>query len=337
MFKNNNIRTIAEIGQAHDGSIGMAHSYIDSLKNIGVSAVKFQIHIADAESSKKESFRKKFSYKDKTRFDYWKRIEFTKEEWAGIKKHCVKNNLEFIASPFSIEAVNLLKNIGQKTYKIASGEINNYLMIDKIISLKKEIILSSGLSNYKELDETVKKIKKEKTKLSVLQCTSSYPTNPKNIGLNIINEIKSKYKVPSGLSDHSGNTSTLLAATAIGADLLEFHVTFDKNSFGPDSKSSIEIHKVEKLIKDINFIKECINTPVNKEKTKINKKLKKIFSKSLAINKKMNKNDTIKVEDLESKKPGGEGIDAKNYKEIIGKKINKDLLKNSFINKKDLV
>lgn len=335
--KNKNIRTITEIGQAHDGSLGLAHSYIDSLKNTGVSDIKFQVHIADSESSDKEKFRKKFSYEDKTRFDYWKRIEFTKEQWLGLYNHCKKNKFNFIASPFSVDAVNLLKKIGCKTFKIASGEVNNYLMIDKIIKLKKEIILSSGLSDFKELDQTVKRIKKNKINLSVLQSTTEYPSKINNIGLNVIDEIRKRYKVPAGLSDHSGSVNTLLAASAIGAELIEFHVTFNKKSFGPDSHSSIEISKVKELINNINYINKCINSRVNKSNIKINKKLKRIFSKSLAVNKDLYKNHKIKVEDLESKKLGGIGIDAKNYKKIIGKKINKNLEKNSFLKFKDFV
>ena len=330
-YKNKNVRTIAEIGQAHDGSLGLAHSYIDSLKNTGVTDIKFQIHIAEAESSNQEKFRKKFSYQDKTRFDYWKRIEFNKEQWFGIFNHCKKNKLNFVASPFSIEAVNLLKKLGCKTFKIASGEVTNYLMIDEIIKQKKEVILSSGLSSFRELDKTVKRIKKNRLKLSILQCTSEYPTNFKSIGLNVIQEMKNRYKVPAGLSDHSGNINTLLAATAVGADLIEFHVTFSKKSFGPDSTSSIEISKVKEMIHSIDYINKCIKYKIDKSKLKINMKVKKIFSKSLAINKDLPKNHKIKFDDLESKKPGMIGIDAASYKKIIGRKLKKKLKKHSFL------
>ena len=337
MQKNKSkVKTIAEIGQAHDGSLGLAHSYIDALKNSGVDALKFQIHIAEAESSIKEKFRKKFSYKDKSRIDYWRRIEFSEKEWLELKKHCEYNKLQFIASPFSLAAVNLLKNIGQNVFKIASGEVNNYLLIDRIIQQKNEIILSSGLSNFKELDDTVKRIKRKKIKLSVLQCTSSYPTKLNNIGLNVINEIRKRYKTLSGLSDHSGNSNILLAATALGADLLEFHVTFDKKSFGPDSSSSIEVNKVGELITGIRDIKECINNPVDKNKLKTNNQLKKIFSKSMSINKDIKKNHVIKSNDLETKKPGGQGINSKDYLRIIGKKTKKMIKKNSFLKYEDL-
>ena len=102
---------IVEIGQAHDGSLGTLHSYIDAISKTRVDAVKFQTHIADAESSPQESFRVNFSYEDKTRFDYWKRMEFTFEQWLEIKKHCDEVGLEFISSPFSVAAVDLLENI----------------------------------------------------------------------------------------------------------------------------------------------------------------------------------------------------------------------------------
>tara|TARA_A100001011_G_C14281431_1_gene831770 strand:+ start:420 stop:1457 length:1038 start_codon:yes stop_codon:yes gene_type:complete len=330
-----NIRLIAEIGQAHDGSLGLAHSYIDSLKNSGVTDIKFQVHIANSESSKKEKFRKKFSYEDKTRFDYWKRIEFSKEQWHGLFNHCKKNKIHFIASPFSIEAVNLLKKIGCKTFKIASGEVNNYLMIDRIINLKKEIILSSGLSNFRELDQVVNRIKKSEVNLSIMQCTTQYPSKVDNIGLNVINEMKKRYMIPAGLSDHSGNMNTLLAASALGAELIEFHVTFSKKSFGPDSMSSIEISKVKELVENINYIYKCTKNKINKSNIKINKNLKKIFSKSLAVNKDLKKNHSIKIQDLETKKPGGMGISSKDYKKIVGKKINKNLKKNSFLKLRD--
>ena len=119
---------IAEIAQAHDGSVGILHSFIDALAATGVDAIKFQTHIAVAESSEHEPFRKKFSYVDKTRFDYWKRMEFTYEEWQEIKNHCEQVNLEFLSSPFSCAAVELLEKQRVKRYKVGSGEINNHLL-----------------------------------------------------------------------------------------------------------------------------------------------------------------------------------------------------------------
>jgi N-acetylneuraminate synthase len=129
----------------------------------------------------------------------------------------------------------------------------------------------------------------------------------------------------------------LLAATAIGAEILEFHVTFDKKSFGPDSTSSIEISKIGELIKSINYIKKCVDSKIDKKKIKINKRIKNIFSKSLAVNKNLYKNQKINIKDLETKKPGGYGIDSRDYKKVINKKINKNLDKNNFLNFKDII
>jgi N-acetylneuraminate synthase len=118
---------IAEIGQAHNGSLGMAHAYIDALAKTGIDAIKFQTHIAEAESSIHEPFRVKFSKQDATRFDYWKRMEFTLEQWKDLKAHCDDVGLEFMSSPFSNVAVDVLETVGVKRYKIGSGEVNNFL------------------------------------------------------------------------------------------------------------------------------------------------------------------------------------------------------------------
>jgi len=144
---------IAEIAQAHDGSLGIAHSFIDALKGTGVDAIKFQTHIAEAESSIFEPFRINFSYEDKTRFDYWKRMEFSFEEWKGLKEHCEQNNLEFMSTPFSNMAVDLLEGLGIKRYKVSSGDLNNFLLLEKIARTKKPIILSTGMSSFTSVNQ----------------------------------------------------------------------------------------------------------------------------------------------------------------------------------------
>ena len=138
--------TIAEIGQAHDGSLGTAHAYIDSLAKTGVNAIKFQTHIAVAESSVHEPFRVKFSQQDATRMDYWKRMEFTQDQWHGIKKHCDEVGLEFMSSPFSNAAVEVLEEVGVKRYKIGSGEVNNLLILKKIAETLKFINNQQNIS-----------------------------------------------------------------------------------------------------------------------------------------------------------------------------------------------
>lgn len=331
----NTIYYIAEIGQAHDGSLGILHSYIDALANTGVSAVKFQMHIAEAESSIHEPFRVKFSYEDATRFDYWKRMEFTLEQWKGIKKHCDEVGLDFICSPFSVMAIDWLEEIGVKYYKIGSGEVNNLLLLEKISQTNKPVIISSGMSNFSELDTTVNFLKNRNVDFSILQCTTAYPTQPEQYGLNVIKELKNRYQVKVGFSDHSSKIATNVAAVALGAEILEFHVVFNKKMFGPDAKSSLTIEEIEQLVIDCNAIQKAIQNPVDKNNNAQFKDLKSIFEKSLAINKSLPKGHILNLEDLEAKKPKGHGMDAQLFQQVIGKSLMKDLKKWDFLNIND--
>lgn len=327
---------IVEIAQAHDGSLGMLHSYIDAIAMTGANTVKFQMHIAEAESSAYEPFRVNFSYVDKTRFDYWKRMEFSEEQWLEIIKHCEEKKLNFLCSPFSVEAVNILEKLGAQRYKIASGEIQNDLMLSLIANTKKPVLISSGMSNYQELDEAVNLLKPYSRQLSVFQCTTAYPTPAEQVGINIITELKNRYQIPVGLSDHSGEIYPSLAAVALGAELIEVHAVFDKKMFGPDAKSSLTFNQLSELVKGIRFLDIAHKHPVNKddiEKYKVNKIT---FGKSLALNRNMLAGELISQEVLESKKPGDKGIPAKEFKNILGKKINKNINKGDFINYSDL-
>lgn len=327
---------IAEIGQAHEGSLGILHSYIDALAETGVNAVKFQTHIAEAESSEHEPFRVKFSYEDKTRYDYWKRMEFTLEQWSEIKNHCDEVGLEFLSSPFSNMAVDWLEELGVKKYKIGSGEITNLLMLEKIAKTGKDIILSSGMSSFEELDQTVAFLMPFRNKLSILQCTTKYPTNAKDIGLNIISELRERYALPVGLSDHSGTIYPSLAAVALGAEILEFHVVFDKRMFGPDSRSSLTIDTTKELVEGIRFLETSLENKIDKTNNSQFKELKQIFEKSLALKRDIKAGDTIKFDDLEAKKPFGYGIPAKEYKRVLGKKVKKDIAKWEFLQEDDI-
>ncbi len=330
---------IAEIGQAHDGSLGQAHSYIDALSKSNINAIKFQIHIADAESSSYEDFRVKFSYEDKTRFDYWKRMQFTTEQWKGLKQHCEDLKLDFIASPFSCQAVDLLETINNKIYKIGSGEVNNKLMIEKIAKLNRKIILSSGLSSMSELKRAVKWIHtNECNDISILQCTTNYPTKPENWGLNVIEDLKKEFKnIPIGFSDHSGTIYSGISAFLYGAEILEFHVAFDKRIFGPDSTSSLTIDEITELSYAISIIKKSLQNPLDKNSLNENNSNKIRFGKSLSVNMDLDEGHVIQTSNLETKKPFGKGISPIDYDQIIGKSINKKLKKNSFITKNDIV
>lgn len=328
---------IAEIAQAHDGSIGILHSYIDALSKTGVDAIKFQTHIAAAESSIYEPFRVKFSKQDTTRFDYWKRMEFSLEQWKNIKQHCDDVGLEFMSSPFSNKAVDLLEKVGIKRYKIGSGEITNLLLLEKIAKTGKPVIISSGMSSLDELDSTTKFLKEKKINYAILQCTTAYPTNPAQYGLNVINELKERYDVKVGYSDHSSSIGACIAATALGAEILEFHVVFDKEMFGPDAKASLTIKETKKLVKEVRKIAIANANPINKNNNTSFNKLKTIFEKSLCVNKDLPKNHIINFNDLEAKKPSNRGIPANDFNAVIGKKISHAMNKWDFLNESDLI
>lgn len=327
---------IAEVGQAHDGSLGILHSYIDALAETGIDAVKFQTHIAEAESSEFEPFRTKFSYVDKTRYDYWKRMEFSIEQWKGIKKHCDEVGLEFMSSPFSNKAVDLLEDVGVKRYKVGSGEMSNLLLLEKIARTGKPIILSSGMSSWEELTAAIDFIKPFGNKVSILQCTTSYPTKPGQWGLEVISELKRKYNIPVGFSDHSGVIHSSIAAVSLGASIIEFHIVFNKKIFGPDSKSSLNLEEAKCLVEAIRDLEIEYGKEHDKKINEDLKSLKSMFEKSLAVNKKMAKGDVIRFEDLEAKKPKGYGINANQFQNVINKKVKKELNQWSFLNLEDI-
>lgn len=327
---------IAEVAQAHEGSLGILHSYIDALAQTGVDAVKFQTHIAHAESSHHEPFRVNFSYEDATRYDYWKRMEFTIDQWKEIKAHCDEVGVEFVSSPFSNAAVDLLEEVGISTYKIGSGEVNNLLLLEKIARTGKKLILSSGMSSFDELDRTVEFLRERQVEFSILQCTTAYPTQPEEWGLNVIEELKKRYGVPTGFSDHSGEIYACLAAIALGAEILEFHAVFDKRMFGPDSPASLTIDEIARLVEGIRQIERSLHHPIDKNDNSKFAQLKGIFEKSLAVNKNLPAGHTLCFEDLEAKKPKGYGIDASNWQEVIGKPLKRDIEAWEFLTKVDI-
>lgn len=330
------MQLIAEIAQAHEGSLGIAHSYIDALADTGVDAIKFQTHIAEAESSIHEPFRTNFSFEDEKRMDYWKRMEFTQEQWQGLKKHCDEKNIEFLSSPFSNAAVDLLESINVERYKVGSGEVNNFLLLEKIARTGKPIILSSGMSSLDEIDKAIQFLQTYNNQLSVLQCTTAYPTTPEEWGLNVIGILKDRYSIPVGFSDHSGDIYACLAAAALGAAILEFHVVFDKRMFGPDSKASLAIDEVKKLVKGARDIEKSLINEVNKSDNQSFRNLKNIFEKSLTVNSDLKKGHILTFSDLDAKKPKGFGIEASEYQKIIGRALNREMKKWEFLNYEDL-
>lgn len=327
---------IGEVAQSHDGSLGMAHAYIDAIAKAGADAVKFQTHIADAESSPNEPWRVKFSLQDESRFEYWKRMEFTPEQWAGLKVHAEEKGLVFLSSPFSVQAVDLLEKMGVVAWKVASGEITNPILIKRMTATGKPILLSSGMSSIDELDDAVKLVRSSSVPLAVMQCTSSYPTPPKRIGLNLLTEYRDRYACPVGLSDHSGGIYAGLAAVTLGASLLEVHVTMSREMFGPDVIASITTKEMNKLVEGVRFIENALSNPVDKEAS-VNdfNDVRRIFTKSLYASKELDVGTIIQLDHLDIKKPGN-GIPVKDIDNIIGRVVKNHICRGDLIEYNDL-
>ena len=312
---------IAEVAQAHDGSLGMAHAYIDAAAEAGADAIKFQTHIADAESTLDEPFRVKFSMQDETRYDYWKRMEFTTEQWIGLADHARERGLYFLSSPFSVEAVDLLEMVGVAGWKIGSGEAFSIDLLNIIFSTNKPILLSTGMSNWEEIDATVSILKSKNLDFVVLQCTTKYPTPLDEVGLNVVEEIRSRYDAPAGLSDHSGTPWPAIIALARGASVIEVHVTFDRRMFGPDTKASVTFKELSMICAARNAMRKIDESPVDKDLTAIEMRtMRDTFGKSLALRYPMTVGETITHDSLTTKKPAT-GISYEDINKVVGKKL----------------
>ncbi|MEO0443876.1 MAG: N-acetylneuraminate synthase family protein [Pseudomonadota bacterium] len=315
---------IAEIGQAHDGSLGTAHAYIDAVARAGANAVKFQTHIAEAESSHLETFRVKGFPQDATRYDYWKRMEFTFAQWQDLVDHATAKGLVFLSTPFSIEAVDLLEKLNIQAWKISSGEIENIPLLEKMAQTNKPLLFSSGMSSWKNIDDAVAIAKKYHLDYSIFQCTTSYPCPADKIGLNVIQEIQSRYACPSGLSDHSGTIYSGLAAVTLGARFLELHLTFSKECFGPDVSSSITLEQLQQLVDGVGFLLKARHQIVDKDQIASEmQELKTLFGKSMFAKRDLKKGSKLQESDIALKKPGT-GIPAKHFSKVLGKVLLKD-------------
>jgi len=327
---------IAEVAQAHDGSLGTAHAFIDAAAAAGVDAIKFQTHIAAAESSPSEPWRVKFSYQDETRYDYWKRMEFSEAQWAGLKEHADSKNLQFLSSPFSIEAARLLQRLGIEAWKIASGEIGNGKLIEFVCETGLPILLSTGMSSYQEMDSAVDYIRQSANDLTIFQCTTVYPCPAEKVGLNMIPVLRERYGCKVGLSDHSGTIYPGLAAVALGIDALEVHVTLSREMFGPDVSSSLTTGELRDLVEGVRFVERMNANPVNKNHTAAElAPTRLLFSKSLVAARDIPSGTILQESDLASRKPGT-GIPASRMPQLLGRMLRRSLASGELLREVDV-
>ena len=327
---------IAEIGQSHNGSIEKVFKFIDQVKENGGDAVKFQLHIASEESTLDEPFRVKIR-NFKSRYDYWKSVEFRSEEWFKISNYCKKKKIIFLSSVFSKKGVEILKKIKVPAWKVASGEFNSNYILDEMIKTRLPILLSTGMMSFKEIIRMHRKLNSKSIKHAIFQCTSNYPVKLQNTGLNIIKQFRNKLNCQIGYSDHSGSIAPPLMALTLNSNLIEVHVKLDKNDKGPDSSSSLNFNQFKDLCRLRTEIFIINSNPVNKNILPRDiRKMRSLFGKSLALKFNMKKGSIIKKDYITMKKPGF-GFKESEITKIIGRKLLKNVSSKRILKKKDIL
>jgi N,N'-diacetyllegionaminate synthase len=310
---------IGEVAQAHDGSLGLAHAFIDAIAAAGADGVKFQTHIAAAESTPGEPWRIRFSPQDATRYDYWRRMEFTEDQWHGLKRHADERGLMFLSTPFSAEAVALLSRVGVAAWKVASGEVATPGMLEPMAETRRPFWVSTGMSSLSEIDAVTERVRRLGVPLTLLQCTSVYPCPPEQVGLNLIPLYRERYGCPVGLSDHSGTIYPGLAAATLGIAVLEVHVTLSREMFGPDVPGSVTTGELRQLVEGVRFIEMMMACPVDKDAaagTLV--AMRALFTKSVVLRRDLPAGAVLTESDLAAKKPGS-GLPASRLPELVGR------------------
>jgi N,N'-diacetyllegionaminate synthase len=327
---------IGEVGQAHDGSLGLAHAFIDAIAAAGADAVKFQTHIARAESTAQEPWRVAFSHQDRDRYAYWKRMEFTEDQWAGLKLHASDKGLLFLSSPFSLEALELLLKLGVAAWKVPSGETGNELLLERMAETGLPVLVSTGMSFLAEVDRAVARWRECGVPVVVMQCTSSYPCPPQQVGLNMISFFRERYGTMVGLSDHSGTIYPGLAAATLGISALEVHVTLSREMFGPDVASSITTQELRQLVTGVRFIEQMAASPVDKDTiADTMMPVRRAFTKSIVTCMDLPAGSILQAEHLVLKKPGT-GISPSRMAELVGCRLRRDVAADQLLSEDDL-
>ncbi|MBO4389008.1 MAG: N-acetylneuraminate synthase family protein [Spirochaetales bacterium] len=325
IWNRNRPYVIAEVSQNHDGSLGQAHAFIDAVATTGADAIKFQTHIASEESTIYEPFRVKFSYEDDSRYDYWKRMEFSADQWRGLSDHARSAGLDFLSSPFSEKALNMLDDIGVPAWKFGAGEVFNDYLLERAMSTGKPILISTGLSTLDEIGNIMSRIRNSGNRILLFQCVTAYPSTADMIDISQISLLRDKFNCPVGISDHSASIYPALAAVTLGARAIEVHVTLSPFMFGPDVKASVSIGQLSQIVEGSAFISTMLETKVNlSERSESREKLKEMFSKSLFASGDIHVGDKLSFENVKSKKPNI-GIDSKLLPMMLGSIFKRDV------------
>lgn len=316
---------IAEAGVNHNGSVEIAKKLIDVAKEIGVDIIKFQTFKSDKMTSKiaqKATYQVKTTNNNESQLAMLKKLELSYEDFKELKDYCNKIDIEFLSTAFDLESVEFLNSSGMNLWKIPSGEITNLPYLQKIAAYNKPVILSTGMSTMSEIEEAVNVFKTYECPLTVLHCTTEYPAPLNQVNLNVMETLKSRFSCEIGYSDHTEGIEISLAAVALGAKVIEKHITLDKNMEGPDHKASLNPIEFKALVEGIRHIELALGSNI-KEPTTSEESNKLVARKSIVASQKIEKGEIFTIDNLTTKRPGT-GISPMRWYEFIGQISNRD-------------
>ena len=337
LFFNNHCFIIAEAGVNHNGSLDLAYQLIDVAKDAGADAVKFQTFKAENVVSRladKAEYQKKTTGSDKSQLEMIKKLEISFEDFIKLKEYCDEKGNMFLSTPFDYNSVDLLEGL-VPLYKIGSGEITNLPFLRYIAKKRKPTSLSTGMANLGEIEEAINTIRvvNSRAKISLLHCTTNYPTSYGEVNLKAMQTLANTFKLPVGYSDHTLGIEVSVAAVAMGAKIIEKHFTLDKKLPGPDHKASLEPGELKEMVKEIRNIEKALGSGIKKpNKSEI--EIMKAARRSLITTRDIRAGEVIKESDITIKRPGT-GIPPKFKEIIIGMKILKNVSKDEIIKWED--
>ena len=329
------LKIIAEIGVNHNGKIQLAKKLIDEAKKCGADAVKFQTFFAKnfvLKNTPKVKYQKRNTSDKENHFKMIKKLELKKKDFIYLKKYCDKKKIEFISTPYDLESAKFLKEIKINTYKTASADLTDYLLHEFISKTNSKVIISTGMASLEDIKKTLD-IYKNKKKIQLLHCVSSYPCSSKNLNLKCIKLLRQKFKIPIGFSDHSIGSDAAIIALALGARLFEKHFTLSKNMSGPDHKTSMNPKEFKNYINKIKLARQILGRPLKKIWPE-EFEMKKISSKSITLRHNLSKKRKIKISDINMKRPG-KGLNGFYIKKILGKRLKRNIKKDQQLKLKD--
>ncbi len=329
---NKPVMIIAEAGVNHNGSLKLAKKMVDVAKKAGCNAVKFQTFKTDNLVTKNapQARYQKANARFNSQYEMLKNVELSESDFVELYKYCAKKGILFLSTPFDIDSARFLNKLGMKAFKISSGEVTNIPFLIEIAKFKKPIILSTGMSDLREVKEAVKAIYSTgNKKLILLHCTSNYPTRFEDVNLNAMDTLKKIFNVPIGYSDHTLGVEVALAAVAKGACIIEKHFTLDKFLPGPDHKASADINELMNLVKIIRNLEKAFGTYI-KRPVESEIEVSKVARKSIVAKNNIGIGDKLSFHNIVIKRPGT-GIAPKYLNSLVGKIVRKSIKEDEVI------